>query len=1247
MAAAKDLEVPPPENGLETVRVIFLNNDERNSERTLEVAAALDNRITTSKYTLLSFLPHNLLEQFMRAANFYFLCLLVLQLIPAISSLSPVTTAMPLVFVLGVTAAKDANDDLKRHRSDGTINNRATTVLREGSWIEVRWSQVVVGDIIKLKSNDFVPCDLVVLSTSEEDHDCYIETADLDGETNLKKRYSPTATSQLVDEHSLSSLAGQVRCDPPNNKLDKFDGTLYLDDPIPLSDENVLLRGCRLRNTSFIHGVAVYCGKDTKLMRNSGRARFKRTHIDMQLNGLVLQIFFVLFCMCTVMAILSSAWEARQGDEFKMFLNRQSDDATTIGTLQFFSYLIVLSNLVPISLYVSVELIRVGQSLLIGWDREMYHKDTDTRAVARTTTLNEELGQIDYVFSDKTGTLTQNVMRFIQCSIGGEIYGKEADIGKMKPADSHPLDLDQIEDPGEEETFIDAKFQAKLAENDPAVDNFFRLLALCHTVRHEHVDGTIEYQAQSPDEKALVEGARDAGFVFDTRTSEDIYISVRGQQEAYKMLNIIQFNSTRKRMTIVLQAADGTFTAYSKGADNVMEQLLSEEARQRDWPACEENLHEFAKDGLRTLVLCQRRLDPDWYQNWAARFAEAETSLEDRDDKIAEVAEDLERDFDLVGATAIEDRLQDQVPETIANMMRAGIKVWVLTGDKQETAINIGFSCRLLKSEMEPLIIVNGKDEQEVKDQLTRGLETVNQNDRPFALVVTGRALTFPLPPTKKERETEMIRLDNGSTSLRWTAERLEEQRQIQELFLAVTDKCRSVLCCRVSPLQKAQVVTLIKTERKSIALAIGDGANDVSMIKAAHIGVGISGLEGRQAVLASDFSIAQFRFLQRLLIVHGRWSYLRMSSFLNYFFYKNFAYAFVHFWFGFFCGYSAMTIYDAVFISTFNVIYSSLPILVVGILEQDVNDRESLANPHLYEAGPRNILFDRESFYWSLFRGVLHGVVIFFVPALAVRSGGSFGSDGVLRGDYFTLSFICALLLTWVVNLQLAVQTRHWTWLNWVTILVGPLSFFVFFGIEYAWDDELFWFQSPYYGVFNSGLSSRFCWAVFFLAIGLCMVASLLEFFTKAWFMPNPIDIVREQSKQQQLNDQQPRVSSPKNMSNASDLRCECSIQRMYDFSQEDNVGRSLFPRMPNILKKVPLFHRKEPPRVETLSQDTTSTVGTVDPSVEAGTTPPTVAPSSPRSVRTLRDNSVAPSEVSRASPTLSRSQQVAIDYI
>lgn len=234
--------------------------------------------------------------------------------------------------------------------------------------------------------------------------------------------------------------------------------------------------------------------------------------------------------------------------------------------------------------------------------------------------------------------------------------------------------------------------------------------------------------------------------------------------------------------------------------------------------------------------------------------------------------EEIERNMLLMGGTAIEDRLQDGVPETIAELAKSGIKLWVLTGDKTETAINIGFACNLLSNDMD-LIILQAQNREDTAEQLKAALrETEASSSTKRALVIDGTTLKYALEPKTKD------------------------------MVLELGMRCVSVLCCRVSPKQKAQVVMLVKKGLKVMTLAIGDGANDVSMIQAANVGVGISGLEGRQAVMASDYAIAQFRFLRKLLLVHGRWSYLRTSEMIMGFFYKNIVWTFVLFWYQIFC---------------------------------------------------------------------------------------------------------------------------------------------------------------------------------------------------------------------------------------------------------------------------------------------------------------------------------------------------------
>ncbi|XP_045128293.1 phospholipid-transporting ATPase ID-like isoform X3 [Portunus trituberculatus] len=715
----------------ETERHIIANSPEFNAQFNYA-----KNYIKTSKYTLFNFVPYNLFEQFQRLANFYFLCLLVLQLIPVISSLSPITTAVPLIGVLTVTAVKDAYDDFQRHRSDRQVNTRKTWVLKNGQLVQEPWSKVLVGDVIRMENDEFVAADILLLSTSEPNGLCYIETSELDGETNLKCKQCLTETEELGQNDSLiGAFQGEVRCEPPNNQLNKFEGTLTLNgNTHSLDNDKILLRGCILRNTQWCYGMVIFAGKDTKLMMNSGKTKFKRTSIDRLLNFIILGIVFFLLSMCLFCTVACGIWETLIGQYFRDYLpwdtlipSEPVPGAAVIGLLIFFSYAIVLNTVVPISLYVSVEVIRLCQSFLINWDDEMYYAPNKTHAKARTTTLNEELGQIEYIFSDKTGTLTQNIMAFNKCSISGRSFGEIIDPRTGDPIEitEHVQAVDLSENPYHEPSFrfYDQSLIDALEVGDESCEAFFRLLALCHTVMPEEKNGRLEYQAQSPDEGALVSAARNFGFVFKSRTPNSITISAKKMQETYELLCILDFNNVRKRMSVILKK-DGKIRLYCKGADSIIYERLKDgqESLKRH---TQEHLDAFAGDGLRTLCLAYKDLEEDYFQDWKSRHHEAAVSLDNRDAKLDAIYEEIEKDLVLLGATAIEDKLQDGVPQTIANLAMAGIKIWVLTGDKQETAINIGYSCQLLTDDMVEIFVIDAQSAGEVEEQLQRTREQI------------------------------------------------------------------------------------------------------------------------------------------------------------------------------------------------------------------------------------------------------------------------------------------------------------------------------------------------------------------------------------------------------------------------------------------------------------------------------------------------------------------------------------------
>uniref|UniRef100_A0A673GU64 Phospholipid-transporting ATPase n=1 Tax=Sinocyclocheilus rhinocerous TaxID=307959 RepID=A0A673GU64_9TELE len=1027
------------------VLLYFISSEERHlraNDREFNLSFKYaNNAIKTSKYNVFTFLPLNLFEQFQRLANAYFVFLLILLLIPQISSLSWFTTVVPLLLVLSITLAKDLSDDITRHKNDKHVNNREVEVLIDGELKSEKWMNVQVGDIVKLENNEFVTADLLLLSSSEPLNLIYIETAELDGlvSKHVNVNMNLFICYYCVPESSSASLSLSVRCEPPNNRLDKFTGTLTLrGETFALDNERILLRGCTLRNTEWCFGLVVFGGPDTKLIN---------------------KMFNFTSCLF--------------GNSFITFLPRADGaNASLSAFLTFWSYVIILNTVVPISLYVSVEILRLGNSYFIDWDCKMYHVKSNTPAQARTTTLNEELGQIKYIFSDKTGTLTQNIMTFNRCSINGKSYGKSSKSCHRK-TEKVDFSWNSLADP--KFCFHDHKLVEAVKSGSPEVQAFFRLLALCHTVMpEEKTEGELFYQAQSPDEGALVTAARNFGFVFRSRTPETISLVEMGVPTTYELLAVLDFNNVRKRMSVIVRSPEGKLTLYCKGADTIIYERLHP-STSKLMEVTTEHLNEYAGEGLRTLALAYKDLDEDEFEKWKERHHEASTTLEDREAKLDTIYEEIEKDLLLLGASAVEDKLQDGVPQTIEQLAKADIKIWVLTGDKQETAENIGYSCNMLREEMKEIFIVASNTAEEV--------------DGEYGLVINGHSLVREIVLLIENR----IYLSSSSILLNTSVKlgTLQYKHYMDLLKTSVLKSFTNLVCLKMYPIFQL-LMTFI----------------------AAHIGVGISGQEGMQAVLSSDFSFAQFRYLQRLLLVHGRWSYLRMCKFLRYFFYKNFTFTFVHFWYGFFCGFSAQTVYDEWFITLYNLVYAALPVIGLSLFDQDVNDRWSFQYPQLYAPGQLNQYFSKMAFARILLHSCYSSLVLFFIPWAAMCD--TVRDDGKDIADYQSFALLAQTCLLIAVSVQLGLDTYYWTAVNQF-FLWGSLS--VYFAVTFTMYSNgmylIFTSSFPFIGTARNSLNQPNVWLTIFLTTILCILPVVAKRFLFIQLKPTINDKVRHEVRQ------------------------------------------------------------------------------------------------------------------------------------
>ncbi|CAI5652705.1 unnamed protein product [Oreochromis niloticus] len=976
----------------EDARLIYLNQP--------QFTKFCSNRVSTAKYNVLTFLPRFLYSQFRRAANAFFLFIALLQQIPDVSPTGRWTTLVPLLFILVVAAVKEIIEDLKRHNADSVVNKKECQVLRNGAWEIVHWEKVEVGDIIKVNGSDFVPADAVILSSSEPQGMCYIETSNLDGETNLKIRQGLQVTADIKEIDSLMRLSGRMECESPNRHLYEFVGNIRLDghSTVPLGPDQILLRGAQLRNTQWIHGVVVYTGHDTKLMQNSTRPPLKLSNVERITNFQILVLFGCLLAISLVCSIGQTIWKGQYGND-AWYMDLNYGGAANFG-LNFLTFIILFNNLIPISLLVTLEVIKFVQAFFINWDTDMLYEPTNTPAMARTSNLNEELGQVKYIFSDKTGTLTCNVMQFKKCTIAGVAYGHSTQSS-------------------DEAGFNDPNLLENLQNNHPTaavILEFMTMMAICHTAVPEHMDGTIIYQAASPDEGALVRAARNLGFVFSGRTPDSVIVEIVGTEEKYELLHVLEFTSARKRMSVIMRTPSGKIRLYCKGADTVIYDRLADSSRYKEITL--KHLEQFATEGLRTLCFAVADVSESSYQQWLEIHHRACTSLRNRALKLEESYELIEKNLQLLGATAIEDKLQDKVPETIETLMKADIKIWILTGDKQETAINIGHSCKLLTKNM-GMIVINEDTLDRTREMLSHhcgmlGDSLYKEND--FALIIDGKTLKYALT------------------------------FGVRQYFLDLALSCKAVICCRVSPLQKSEVVEMVKKQVKVITLAIGDGANDVGMIQTAHVGVGISGNEGLQAANSSDYSIAQFKYLKNLLLVHGAWNYNRVAKCILYCFYKNIVLYIIEIWFAFVNGFSGQILFERWCIGLYNVIFTALPPLTLGIFERSCRKENMLKYPELYKTSQNAMGFNTKVFWAHCLNGLFHSVILFWFPLKAFQHDTVFGNGRT--PDYLLLGNMVYTFVVITVCLKAGLETSSWTMFSHIAIWGSIGLWVVFFAI-------------------------------------------------------------------------------------------------------------------------------------------------------------------------------------------------------
>ncbi|XP_071452403.1 phospholipid-transporting ATPase VD isoform X2 [Hetaerina americana] len=1304
------------------------------------------NRIRTTKYTFLSFLPKNLFEQFHRMANLYFLFIVLLNWFPAINAFGKEVAMIPVAFVLGVTAIKDMFEDRRRHASDKRINNSTCRVYKseQQQYKRVLWKDVRVGDLVHLSNNEMVPADILLLRSSDPHGVCFLDTCNLDGETNLKQRLVARGFVEKQDCFQPDKFQSVVEVDGPTTRIYRFHGEIVhpSGERVSVATENLLLRECRLKNTDFIEGIVVYAGHESKAMLNNGGPRYKRSALERQMNVDVVWCVVILLVLCIVGAVGCKLWLSSYDDQpFSVPFIPYTSDPAIEGVLAFWTFIIILQVMIPLSLYVTLEMTKLIQVYHIHHDVELYDENTNKRIECRALNIPEELGQIQYLFSDKTGTLTENKMIFQRCTVGGVDYNHPStdNSDKTRPGSPTPI----VANTKLKEELAWEAWQAgagafpsdvrggRFAPPPTRVREFLTLMAVCNTVvvtHHPHVDqmnasGVIEpkpvessvknqseksrflwwrhgnmprmrkrstsvatynrnaahdsmlegkntlssptpsggastsspssvsantlsdskysrldesrsvtpspppssgarprhleflptstnvsrplspiqsssetatpeespaparlsrsggsdsltllrgsgkegrvagevgdegeddaedsgdtsrtitkawredgdspavglsmkgrgaqaagspshsiyedtrpiYEAESPDELALVNAAYAYGCRLLHRSPRSATISLPGEGVLeLEVLQVLPFDSSRKCMSVVLRHPNTReIFLYCKGADSA---IVSQLARtdnpwmQQTIMKTQQHLNGYARNGLRVLMMGRRSLSEVEYNEWLRVHHEVELATDNRERRIRDSYSRLECNLTLLGATGIEDRLQEGVPETISALIRAGIVVWVLTGDKPETAVNVAYSARLFSPQMR-ILKLTARSREGAESMIAVYLAEIQREASGGAVLLDGMPVNEVAANTEGLTRPTAVHLQKRALVVdgKTLTYILPKQCNLVRPFLELTRYCSSVLCCRVTPLQKSYIVRVVKEELNMRTLAIGDGANDVSMIQAADVGMGISGQEGMQAVMASDFAISRFRFLERALLVHGHWCYDRLSRMVLYFFYKNATFVFLIFWYQLYCGFSGSVMIDQMYLLLYNLLFTSLPPIAIGVYDRDAPDDLLLSQKALYRQGRLGLIYQTHSFWATMADSLYQSIVIFFVTEAAYHD-----TDVGIWEFGTTITTSCMF----VMLLHVAVETRSWTVIHFLFIMASIIAFYIFSIMYNTLCIQCFGLPSNYWVIVKT-MGSVAYWAVIILSSVLALLPRFVVKGLKGTLFPNDV---------------------------------------------------------------------------------------------------------------------------------------------
>ena len=1298
-----------------------------------------DNSIRTCQYTLLTFFPLALINQFKTAFNWFFLIYTVIAVIPELSDLEPMPEVTPFIIVLILNLFKEAIEDYRKYINDKKSNNSSVLIFKDKRFKREKCQNIRVGNIIKIYKEDLIPADVLIIKSSLKNGLAYMQTSNLDGENTLKPREAFYLT-QKENINELQKLKKLFDCNydhfyieviPPNKNIYDIEGTAFYEhNKHPINIKNILLRGSRLKNVDYVYGIVIYNGHDTKLMQNIEHSSTKLSTIDIKLNFIILIIFIMFLIMNIISSVIGINLRSKNlpnyqknetRAEYLLYYNKTSPNHALEITRIISNNFLIYNTLIPISIFIIFTFCKIMQTIYLQQFSPEYRKEPTDNIKCYNTGLMDELGLVKYIFSDKTGTLTKNEMVFKGCSINRELFDDADSNNDSYVSDTYiaqnmfniPLQSKFGSSPskknisGNESTkgwtnqsklttskvadsFSQTNLFKYLQYNVPTSHNisgipfknkyepfehFFTNIIVNHDVLiEENKNNEINFQGASPDEITLVTAAYEFGFCFKSREKGYINIEINDHEPNYnirkkkfKILQKFDFTSERQCSSIIVEdESTKKIILYIKGSDRKIFNIIDEYSKKNLLDKTKEHLDSFAKQGLRTLCFGFKYISKENYNIWDKRYREAKyNSLKSRikENDLNKLINLLESNVTLLGVTALEDKLQDDVEKDIKKFIDAGINFWMITGDKMDTAESIGYSCGIFSEDSDvykiretnnvkkvikvmkqisekideidselnkitkmhhedmienkiiqndekykkyrhrfnsfnygeskdnlELILLNKRkiennnidiieikdNEESIHNVKTKIANNNEKNDRSKIKMKTKEeGIDFDEIPLNKNRNNismdgkivqftdDLDKLTNSSKNskndkiiFKFVAKNIDnisnyslvqkevknvadsansseifnentnfpkkeidskekmivetnpkddtknikeykkpkdipleekkfkayfdtcqkelykmaikqsnrlklfkikylypipqdssyiykkitskfslilegqsinacmEKGEAADLFWNLIKRSKSLICCRASPSQKSQIVQFIKKRTDSITLGIGDGGNDVNMIRTANVGIGIFGKEGFQAAYNSDFAISQFKYLKGLLFKEGRLTIAKNCYFLYHYFFKNFLYTISLFWFGIYSLFSGGNYYNDFYTLGFNTLIAVIPLCAEAIFDEEFDNKFESFNdkekqllftflPNIYKEYRDSIPFNIIKFSGIFAVSYILSFICYIIPVHSFKSN-FYGME--LKGyqysywDCSIMSYLCII---------------------------------------------------------------------------------------------------------------------------------------------------------------------------------------------------------------------------------------------